>query len=74
MTTVTVDLSDETHLGLKSVAEQRGVSIAVLLREMSEAAVASYEAERQFREMAARGDPRRALEILDELDRLDSQR
>jgi plasmid stability protein len=73
MATVMVDLPDETHRGLKAAADRRGVTVDQLIREMSEAAVASFEAETQFREMAARGDPKLGLDILDELDRLDAE-
>jgi len=73
MTAVLVDLPEETHSGLKAAAEKRGVSVADLLREISEAAVANIEAKAQFEAMAARGDPQLGLAILDELDRLDAQ-
>ena len=73
MTTVQVDLREETHSGLKAAADQRGLTVAELLREISEAAVANIEAKARFEAMAARGNPKLALEILDELDRLDSK-
>lgn len=73
MTTVQVDLRDETHSGLKAAADARGLSVAELLREISEVAVANIEAKARFEAMAARGNPKLALEILDELDRLDSK-
>jgi len=73
MTTVLVDLRDETHSGLKAAADERGVTVADLLREISEAAVANIEAKARFEQMAARGNPQLALEILDELDRLESK-
>jgi hypothetical protein len=73
MTTVHVDLREETHSGLKAAADQRGLTVAELLREISEAAVANIQAKARFEEMAARGNPKRALEILDELDRLDAK-
>jgi len=69
-----VELAEETHRGLKAAADRRGMSIDQLIREMSEAAVASFEAEMKFREMAARGDRKRGLEILDKLDRMDAER
>lgn len=73
MATVMVELTDETHHGLKAQADRRGISVDQLIREMSEAAVASFEAEMKFREMAARGDRKRGLEILDKLDRLEAE-
>jgi hypothetical protein len=73
MTTVQVDLREETVSGLKAAADERGLTIAELLREISEAAVANIQAKARFEEMAARGNPQLALAILDELDRLDSK-
>jgi predicted transcriptional regulator len=73
MSTMTIRLPDSTAERLKSLARSRGLSLNKLMEELSAQAIASFDAETRFRALAAQGDPQRALEILDRLDRLDAR-
>ncbi|KQP14038.1 ribbon-helix-helix protein, CopG family [Pseudorhodoferax sp. Leaf267] len=68
MSTLTIRLPDNTAERLKSLARSRGLSVNKLVEEMSAQALAAFDAETRFRAMAAGGDPKRALAILDRLD------
>ena len=68
MATMTIRLPDNKHDRLKRLAEQRGVSLNKLIEEWSTMALAQFDAESRFRLLSAKGDPRRALRILDKLD------
>lgn len=68
MSTLTIRLPDNTAERLKSLARSRGLSVNKLVEEMSAQALAAFDAETRFRAMAATGDPKRALAILDRLD------
>jgi predicted transcriptional regulator len=74
MSTMTIRLPDSTAERLKSLARSRGLSLNKLMEELSAQAIASFDAETRFRALAAQGDPQRALEILNRLDRLDASR
>ena len=74
MVTMTLDLKEEELRQLTALAAERGVSVEQLLRDMSRSAIEQRQAYQRYMEQAARGDPKRALEILDELDRLDAKR
>jgi hypothetical protein len=58
---------------LKSLAKSRGISTNKLVEEMSAQALAAWDTENHFRAMAATGDVKQALAILDRLD-ADDQR
>jgi predicted transcriptional regulator len=68
MATMTIRLPDNKHDRLKRLAEQRGVSLNKLIEEWSTRALAEFDAESRFRLLAAKGNPKRALQILDQLD------
>jgi len=68
LSTLTVRLPDETAARLKELAQRRGMSVNKLFEELSVQAIAAFDAETRFRAMASRGDPDRALAILDRLD------
>lgn len=68
MSTLTIRLPDDQHERLKALASSRGTSLNKLFEEFSTKALAEFDAENRFRLMAGRGDVRRGLEILDELD------
>ena len=68
MATMTIRLPDSKHDRLKRLAEQRGVSLNKLIEEWSTQALAEFDAESRFRLLAAKGNPKRALQILDQLD------
>lgn len=70
MATMTIRLPDNKHERLKKLAEQRGVSLNKLFEEWSTMALSEFDAETRFRLLAAKGDTKRALRILDKLDAL----
>lgn len=69
MSTLTIRLPAEQHERLKLLASSRGLSVNKLFEEFSTKALAEFDAEARFRAAAARGNPKRGLEILDKLDR-----
>ena len=68
MSTLTIRLPDSTAERLKTLAQSRGLSVNKLIEEMSAQALAVFDAETRFRTLAVRGNPARALAILDRLD------
>jgi predicted DNA-binding protein len=70
MSTLTIRLPDEQHERLKALASSRGTSLNKLFEEFSTKALAEFDAENRFRLRAGRGNRKRGLEILDDLDRL----
>jgi HicB family len=68
MATMTIRLPDSKHERLKKLAEQRGVSLNKLFEEWSTVALTEFDAETRFRLLAAKGNTKRALRILDKLD------
>jgi hypothetical protein len=65
---MTIRLPDSKHERLKRLAEQRGVSLNKLFEEWSTVALTEFDAETRFRLLAAKGNPKRALRVLDKLD------
>jgi hypothetical protein len=74
MSTLTIRMPDDTHDRLRDLARTRGVSINKLIEEVATATLAAHDAEVRFRLMAARGNPRKALALLDRLDAADARR
>jgi len=68
MATMTIRLPDAKHDRLKQLAEQRGLSLNKLFEEWSTIALTEHDAETRFRILAAKGNPNRALQILDKID------
>ncbi len=68
MATMTIRLPDAKHDRLKQLAEQRGLSLNKLFEEWSTIALTEHDAETRFRILAAKGNPSRALQILDKID------
>ncbi|MCU7926527.1 MAG: type II toxin-antitoxin system HicB family antitoxin [Candidatus Thiodiazotropha sp. (ex Dulcina madagascariensis)] len=68
MATLTVRLPDDKHSRLKALAKHRHVSVNKLIEELSTQALAEFDSEIRFRALAATGDAKRGLEILDKLD------
>ena len=68
MKTLTIRLPDETANRLKALAKSRGLSTNKLIEQMSAHALASWDTENHFQALAATGDIRKALGILDRLD------
>ena len=71
MSTLTIRLPDDTAQRLKGLAKARGQSVNKMFEELSAQMIAAHDTENHFRALAARGSPKRALEILNRLDDLD---
>ncbi len=69
MSTLTIRLAKDQHERLKALAAHRGVSMNKLFEEFTTKALAEFDTETRFRLRAARGDPKKGLEVLDKLDR-----
>ena len=65
---MTIRLPDNKHERLKKLADERGVSLNKLFEEWSTMALSEFDAETRFRLLAAKGDAKRALQILGKLD------
>jgi predicted transcriptional regulator len=68
MATMTIRLPDDQHERLKHLAKQRGLSLNKLIEEWSTVALTEFDAETRFRLLAAEGDTKKALRVLDKLD------
>jgi predicted transcriptional regulator len=68
MSTLTIRLTDEKHERLKALARANAVSLNKLIDEFATVALANFDARVRFEARAARGDPARALALLDKLD------
>ena len=68
MSTLTIRLPDTKHQRLKAFARARGVSLNKLVEEWATVALAQLDAENRYHLRAARGQPAKGLELLDELD------
>jgi len=69
MSTITLRIPDSKHERLKRYAKQQGVSLNKLFDEMATVALAQFDAKTRFTMMAAKGNTKRAMELLDKLDR-----
>ena len=69
MSTLTIRLPDDKHERLKALAKSNSISINKLMDELATVALANYDARVRFEMRAARGNPKRALSLLDKLDR-----
>jgi predicted transcriptional regulator len=72
MSTLTIRLPDDTAARLKSLAQSRGLSMNKLVEQLSAHALAAWDTENHFRALAATGDVRQALAVLDRLDAQDA--
>jgi predicted DNA-binding protein len=68
MSTLTIRLPDEKHERLKALARANAVSINKLIDELATVALANFDARVRFEARARRGNPTRALALLDKLD------
>lgn len=73
MSTLTIRLPSDQHERLKALAAARGVSINKLFEEFSARALAEFDIETSFRLLAAKGNKKRGLDLLDKLDRAHTQ-
>jgi predicted transcriptional regulator len=69
MSTLTIRLPDEKHERLKALARANSISINKLMDELATVALANFDARVRFETRAARGSARKALALLDKLDR-----
>ena len=68
MPTLTLRLSDDTHERLISMAQYRKISVNKLIEELSTQALAEFNIKTRFRVLAATGNIKNGLELLDKLD------
>jgi hypothetical protein len=68
MATMTIRVPDAKHARLKKLAERQGLSLNKLFEEWSNIAIAQFDTEARFQARAARGNAKRALQLLDKLD------
>jgi HicB family len=71
MSRLTIRLPDDKHERLKALARSNAISINKLMDELATVALATYDAKVRFEIRATRGNPKRALNLLDKLDRAD---
>ena len=68
MSTITLRMPDSKHERLKQYAKEQGVSLNKLFDELATVALAQFDAKTRFTMMAAKGDTKRGMELLDKLD------
>lgn len=68
MTTLSIRLPDDMAERLKDIAKVRGISLNKLMFELSAQALAEEGAKQRFLAAQLRGNPKRAAQLLDELD------
>ena len=68
MSILTIRLPDDKHERLKALAKSNAISVNKLIDELATIALANFDARVRFETRAARGDPQRALALLDKLD------
>jgi predicted transcriptional regulator len=73
MSVVTVRLPDDQHQRLKAMAQARGISLNKLFEQLTAQALTENDIELRYRRLAATGSPARGLELLDKLDRSESE-
>ncbi len=68
MATLTIRIPDDKHGRLKALAQHRHVSINKLIEELSTQALAEFDSEIRFRALAASGDVKKGVELLERID------
>ncbi len=71
MSTLTIRLPDDKHERLKALARSNSISVNKLIDELATVALVNDDARVHFETHAERGSPKRALSLLDKLDRAD---
>ena len=69
MATLTIRIPDDKHGRLKALAQHRHVSVNKLIEELSTQALAEFDSEIRFRALAASGDVKKGLKLLDKIDK-----
>ena len=70
MSTITLRIPDSKHERLKQYAKDQGLSLNKLFDEFATVALAQFDAKVRFESRAKRGDSKKALDILDKLERV----
>ena len=68
---LTIRMPDGRYARLTALARSNSVSINKLIDELATVALANYDARVRFATRAVRGNPKRALALLDKPDRAD---
>ncbi len=69
MSTITLRIPDSKHERLKQYAKDQGLSLNKLFDEFATVALAQFDAKVRFESRAKRGDSKKALALLDKLDK-----
>jgi len=69
MSTLTLRISDSKYERLKNYAKSKQISLNKLFDEFATIALTQFDAKTRFDLMASKGDKKRGLELLDNLDR-----
>jgi plasmid stability protein len=73
MAVLTVRMPDDRHSRLKELAASQGISVNKMIEELTTVALVEFDTHNRFKVRAARGSAARGLEILDQLDQLESK-
>jgi hypothetical protein len=65
---MTIRLPDDKHLSQKQLAMSRHLSINKLVEELATSVLSAHDAQVRFHALALRGNPKKALALLDKLD------
>jgi hypothetical protein len=68
MSIMTIRLPDDKHQRLKQLAKSKHLSINKLVEELTTSVLSAHDAEVRFRALALKGNPKKALGLLDRLD------
>jgi predicted transcriptional regulator len=71
MPKLTIRIPEDMRARLKALARSNSTSINKMMDELATVALANYDARVRFETRSARGNPKRALALLDKLDRAD---
>ncbi len=66
---MTIRLPDDMHERLRALARSNAISVNMLMDKRATVALANFDVRVRFETRAAHGNPRRALKLLDKLDR-----
>lgn len=68
MSTLTLRIPDAKYERLKNYAKSKEISLNKLFDEFATIALTQYDAQVRFKMMAAKGDKKRGLVLLDKID------
>ena len=67
MAILTIRLPDDKHLRLKKLTESQGLSINKLIEDLSTIVLVEFDTYTRFKLLAAKGNPKEDLKLLDEI-------